>query len=387
MLKILLIEDSEDDAVLISHLLRHHDPEAELTRIETPEELEDALHTKTWDVVLTDYNLPKFSGLDAVRMVTQLDVDTPVIVISGAVGEEMAATLMREGAKDFIRKDNMARLIPAIEREVADASVRRARRQAEVARALSEKREQEAIAQVKAALELDRLRNLFVNSISHELRTPLTAIMGFVEFLEDAVGGPPLLPAQKEFTRGILTNARRLQRLVDDLLDYARIEAGTFTLQCQDTDFQNVLDEVLDSLRPQADAAGVAIAVEVPPAPMPLQIDPQRIEQVLANLITNALKFTSQGGQIRVRAWRENHTLRCEIEDTGVGIAEADFPKLFQLFSQLESGVRKGGTGLGLAISKNLIEAHGGQIGVRSTKGKGSTFWFTLPLLKTEVTA
>jgi signal transduction histidine kinase len=291
----------------------------------------------------------------------------------------MAAALMREGAKDFIRKDNMARLIPAIEREVQDALERRARRQAEAERARSEQREQEAIAQVKAAQELDRLKNVFVNSISHELRTPLTAMLGFLEFLEDGVGGPTT-PTQREYVRGLYSNFRRLQRLVDDLLDYARFEAGSFTLQTREADFVTVVNEVVESLRPQAEAARVAVEVSLPDGPAMVLMDPQRIEQVIANLMTNAIKFTPEGGRVRLRVCVDAARLRFEIADTGPGIPPDELPRLFHLFSQLAPGVRKGGTGLGLAISKSLVEAHGGTIGVDSEPGRGSTFWFELPM-------
>jgi signal transduction histidine kinase len=235
--------------------------------------------------------------------------------------------------------------------------------------------------------ELDHLKSNFVNAVTHELRTPLTSIMGYAEFLEDGIGGA-LAESQLEFVHQIQRGSRRLEFLLNDLLDFARIEAGTFHLRLADADLGRKMRDIADSLRPQAEDGGIELSVRLPETPLLVRMDAQRIGQVLINLIGNALKFTPPGGRIVVSARHEGdpakgepRVLRCEVADTGIGIAAADIPKLFQRFSQLESGVKQGkGAGLGLSISKALIEAHGGQIGVESALNRGSTFWFTLPL-------
>ena len=228
--------------------------------------------------------------------------------------------------------------------------------------------------------ELDRLKNNFVNSVSHELRTPLTSIMGYAEFLEDEIGGP-LSEQQVNFVREILRGSRRLELLLNDLLDYARIEAGTFKLNLTEADFVARAIEVVDSLRPQAAATRIQLLMDFSTESIDLTMDAQRIGQVLLNLLSNAVKFTPPEGRVTLRAKVVGDELVCEVADTGLGIAEEELPRLFQRFSQLRDGVRKGtGTGLGLSISKALVELHGGTIGVRSLIGEGSTFWFTLPL-------
>ncbi|MNX77728.1 Alkaline phosphatase synthesis sensor protein PhoR [compost metagenome] len=166
---------------------------------------------------------------------------------------------------------------------------------------------------------------------------------------------------------------------MDDLLDNARISAGTFRLNLVPSDFGRQIREAVSALKLRASEAGVQIVVELAPTPLTLEMDPQRIHQVLSNLITNALKFTPRGGRIIVRARVEGNRIHCEVQDTGIGIASEDLPKLFQRFGQLEAGKREQGTGLGLSISKSLVEAHGGTIGVISQQGKGTTFWFDLP--------
>jgi signal transduction histidine kinase len=240
-------------------------------------------------------------------------------------------------------------------------------------------REQAARAEVAAARQLDKLKTNFVNAISHELRTPLTSIKGYAEFLEDELQGP-LNPDQASFVREIEVGARRLEALIDDLLDFARIDAGTFTLHPRPFDLQDKVREVLSSLHPQAQKARVQLEPDLAPDPIVVEADPQRVGQVLFNLIGNAIKFTQGGGTITLRTRRTPDTVRCEVVDNGIGIAPEDQAKLFQRFSQLEAGARVGGTGLGLSISKAIVEAHQGAIGVTSEQGRGSTFWFSLPV-------
>ncbi|MNX66882.1 Alkaline phosphatase synthesis sensor protein PhoR [compost metagenome] len=256
------------------------------------------------------------------------------------------------------------------------------RERAEAERAESILREQKARAELEAAQSLDRLKNDFVNSVSHELRTPLTTIKGYTEFLEDGIGGD-LSDAQLKFVRQIGQSTGRLERLVDDLLDFARMEAGTFRLNVVREDLAAKVQEVIASLEPQSEAAGLTLRPVLHDAELWLEMDPQRIAQVLINLIGNAIKFTPPGGLVEVRLCSEDDMVRCEVADNGVGISPEDQARLFQRFSQLSPGMRKGGTGLGLSISKALIEAHGGQIGVESIPGRGTTFWFTLPLVPT----
>ena len=226
--------------------------------------------------------------------------------------------------------------------------------------------------------ELSAQKSQFVNSVSHELRTPLTAIFGYAELLEDEVAGS-LTPEQATFVARLEDGARQLRRLVDDLLDAARLDAGTFRLQLERADPALRIRDVLADLAPAIAAAGLVTSIAVPVGEGELALDPQRIGQVVANLVGNALKFTPPGGTISVCLRWEPTCARCEVQDTGPGIAPEDLPLLFKRFSQLAAGKARGGTGLGLSISKGIIEAHGGEIGVESQPGQGSTFWFTLP--------
>ena len=227
----------------------------------------------------------------------------------------------------------------------------------------------------------DQMKNQFLGILSHELRTPLNAIMGFGSILADRVVGP-LNEDQARYTARILGGAEVLLALIDDLLEMSRIQAGKFSLSVHPFELVEVAIDVIETLRPLADHKGQALVLEHGPLPR-IDGDPTRVRQVITNLVANAIKFTPPGGRIVARARVEGDALRCEVVDTGVGIAEDQRDRLFRPFSQLDMTTTRpaGGTGLGLAISKALVEAHGGAIGVESQPGRGSTFWFELPLV------
>jgi signal transduction histidine kinase len=207
----------------------------------------------------------------------------------------------------------------------------------------------------------------------------LTAILGYAELLEDDLAGPLSLD-QRKFVHQVEKNGKRLERLLNDLLDFARFEAGTFRLNRETYDLVPKLQDVVESLTPQIETAHLQLRLSRPEAPLMVRMDPERLDRVLFNLLSNAIKFTPEGGTIRVTIESRDGMLCGAVSDTGPGIASEDLPRLFHRFSQLELGKRmKGGTGLGLSISKAIIEAHGGQIGASSEPGKGSTFWFQVP--------
>lgn len=226
----------------------------------------------------------------------------------------------------------------------------------------------------------DQAKDEFLSVISHELRTPLNFIMGFGSILQDEVPGE-LNPKQHEYLAKMLNGVDRMLILVNDLLDFAKIQAGELDLMPAPADFVPLAKEVHATMKPLADQKGISLAFDMPEH-LELVVDGPRIVQVLTNLIGNAIKFTSAGGQIVLKSRFDGPDLLTEVIDTGIGIAPEDLPKLFTRFKQLDmSSTRQvGGTGLGLSISKAIVESHGGSIGVHSQKGKGSTFWFRLPV-------
>ena len=234
---------------------------------------------------------------------------------------------------------------------------------------------------IEALRQADRLKDQFLGILSHELRTPINAITGFGSLLTDEIAGP-LNKTQHEYLQKMLAGAETLLSLINDLLDMSRIQAGKFELFKEPMRFDMAARHVIDSLAPLAGKKALEVRDEVPEDLPDVIADRQRVVQILTNLVGNAIKFTPVGGRIVLRACIEASHLRCEVEDTGIGIAPQHMSKLFNPFTQADmSNTRQaGGTGLGLSICKALVEAHGGEIGVTSQVARGSVFWFTLPL-------
>jgi signal transduction histidine kinase len=226
----------------------------------------------------------------------------------------------------------------------------------------------------------NRLKSDFLANMSHELRTPLNSIIGFSDMLlTEEVGA--LSPMQRDFLETVARNGRHLLELISELLDLSKIEAGQLRLTLEPVDLADLLREAADNVRAQSQQRGHRLDVEVPEGTMRISADHVRIRQVLLNLLSNAIKFTPDGGSVRLVGRSDNGAARVEVIDTGIGIAPADQAKLFQEFVQLDPSASRHyeGTGLGLALCKRLVELHGGRIGVESDRGRGSTFWFTLP--------
>lgn len=240
----------------------------------------------------------------------------------------------------------------------------------------------EALAQANAQLqELDRMKDAFLSMITHELRTPLTVISGITEMLDEGIYGQLSGEQSKQIVQ-ISEQAARLRHLVNDLLDLSKIEAGMLKLRITWLAPYTLVETVVEQLQPLAEKSEVTLAHNISPNLPEVRCDGQRIEQVLTNLIANALKFTPSGGMVSVCVQLEDNALCFCVADTGCGIASEAQPFIFNKFFQVHShtDAQAKGTGLGLAIVKHLVELHGGQVSVSSTLGQGSRFCFTLPL-------
>jgi signal transduction histidine kinase len=228
--------------------------------------------------------------------------------------------------------------------------------------------------------ELDELKSDFLGNVSHELRTPLAAIKGFVDNLLDGVKGP-LPEPQRHYLIRMKDNVERLARMVSDLLDLTRIEAGKIDIVPQALHTATACLEATESLRPLARARHVRLAVEAEGCP-PLWADPDKLHQVLTNLLSNAVKFTRPGGAVAVRAESvPPDTVRLAVHDTGPGIPPAERERVFDKFYQVGrvDGERPSGTGLGLTIARHLVDLHGGRIWIEDGACGGSTFVVLLP--------
>jgi two-component system, OmpR family, phosphate regulon sensor histidine kinase PhoR len=228
---------------------------------------------------------------------------------------------------------------------------------------------------------LETLRKDFVANVSHELRTPITAVRSAVETLRLTLSGDP--SSNERFVDIIDRNAQRLGALVEDLLDLSRIESKEYRPQTVPVPLRVVSEQVLTLMRARLEEKRINVGNEIGPDLPHARADRQAVEQVFTNLLDNAIKYCGSGAQVKLRASCSNSTLRVEIADTGPGIESRHLPRLFERFYRVDSGRSRdmGGTGLGLSIVKHLLEAMNGTIGVESTPGRGSTFWFTLPIV------
>lgn len=243
--------------------------------------------------------------------------------------------------------------------------------------------EKEAIEKkLEAAEELNRVKSEFVSVVSHELRTPLAIIKEAVMLMADEVAGS-LNEKQKEILIKAQSNIKRLKGIIDDLLDVSRIESGRMKLHYSLANLNDLLKEPSDFFRKQAKHKGIDLEYILPKEQVNIFLDPNRLNQVVSNLVYNAIKFTEEDGKIRVELKVFEDRVRLAVIDSGIGIARADLPRLFNKFTQVSriSDTQRKGVGLGLSIAKELVERHGGEIWVESKLGVGSKFYFTLPRL------
>ena len=253
-----------------------------------------------------------------------------------------------------------------------------------VARDITEfKQMQEGLVLAKEEAERsNKFKDQFLSTMSHELRTPLNAVMGFSDMLSEERYGP-LNDRQRRYVTHINTGGRHLLRLINDILDLSKIEAGRLQLAIESVPIKPSFAEVFDCLRPLADKKSQTLVVQSL-LNLCVRADATRLRQVLMNLVGNAIKFTPEGGKIELAAQQLGEVVRVEVRDSGPGIPEGEQQRIFEAFHRLQQSDKTSeGTGLGLAITRRLVELHGGRLGLESIPGSGSCFYFTLPITAT----
>jgi signal transduction histidine kinase len=359
-LRLLLIEDSEDDAAILLRELRRGGFTVTPTRVQTAEELDQALDEGPWDVIIADYALPRFDGLTAFAQVQRRGLDVPFLIVSGTIGEDIAVAAMKAGVHDFLLKDRLARLAPTVTRELREAQVRAERRKMQEQLMLSER--------------LSSL-GMLAASVAHEINNPMASLMMNLRFALDAVPGQPLTEDGQQALREAMECSERIRDIIQDIKVFSRPDEQAMN----PTDVHRVLDSSLRMARNHVfhRARLTKDYQEVPR----VHGSEARLGQIFLNLIINAAQAIPEGHrdehEIRVTTCREaDGGVRVEIRDTGTGIPPELHERIFEpFFTTKPVGV---GTGLGLSICRRLIAEMGGSMGVESTPGQGSMFWLRL---------
>lgn len=358
-LKVLIVDDSEDDTILLVRELRHGDYDPQYLRVERPEAMKNALEKSAWDLVLSDFTMPHFNGMAALSVLQETGLDIPFIIVSGSIGEDVAVACMKAGASDYIMKNNLHRLVPAVARELAEAEGRRARRAAE---------------EKLVAAERLQMVGQVASSIIHDLKNPMQVILGNLEFL-NAEGLAS--EKRKRYCETIDKQVERMLGMCQEILDFAK---GEVSLSLESVNLLELCKEMVETYERPFAASGVRLSfegrLEESRSPF-VMADRERIWRVLTNLIGNAKEAMPSGGEIQVSVVVSLQEAKVEVCDNGPGVPEEIREKLFDPF--FTHGKAKG-TGLGLSIVKKIVEAHGGKIDLSPETGAGTTFKIVLPV-------
>lgn len=350
---LLIIEDNPGDARLLREMLRDDTTyPAHLVLAGTMAEAETCLAANGIDIILLDLGLPDAQGIEAIRRARMAAPGTPLVVLTGADDDALAASSLQEGAQDYLIKG-----------EIETRSLLRALRYA------SERK------------RLERLKDEFVATVSHELRTPLTSITGSLGLLMGSAAGVLPAPAAR-LLKIAHTNCQRLVRLVNDILDIEKLESGQVVFDLRKVEVRALIEQAVDANRGFAETHNVRLRIEgATSAVANVRADTDRLAQVVTNLLSNAVKFSSSGSEVVIDIEKGIDLVRINVRDHGPGISEAFKLHIFERFAQADASNirRKGGTGLGLSIVKQIVERLGGKVGFADAPGGGTTFYIELP--------
>jgi signal transduction histidine kinase len=346
---------------------------------------------------VSDIMMPEVTGETLVREVRknpELD-GTPIILLSARADDEVRLRLLSEGVQDYLVKpfspdelqarvgnwtemkrarDLLRGALDTTQGDVEALAAQITARNRELKEALEALRL--AFAEAEAA---NHAKADFLSVMSHELRTPLNAIVGYIELLEGEIGGP-LNDTQRSYIERVKGSAQHLRSLVEEVLTYARIEAGAEQVARREVDLRDVVREAESLVAPAAAEKGLALEVQLPEEPILVETDPERVRRILVNLAGNAVKFTREG-RVTLSLRSEGDWITLRVEDTGPGIAEEDMEKIFEPFWQADPSTTRaaGGTGLGLAITRRMVDLLGGQIQVTAKLETGTSVLVRLP--------
>ena len=367
-LRVLLVEDSEDDALLVLRELQREGYEPCHDRVDTAEAMSAALDDQPWDIIISDYSMPSFSMPAALEMMKGKGLDLPFIIVSGAIGEEAAVSAMRAGARDYVMKGNLARLGPAVERELREAEMRHEHKQME-----EDKQRMEQ--QLHLAGRLAAVGELAAG-VAHELNNPLAAVQGFAQLLASR---SDLDESIREDIDSIYREAQRAAKITQNLLSFARRHNPEKRLISVNDALAQSLDLHTYSMR----VNNIEIMVELDPDLPKTMADFHQMQQVFVNIITNAEQAMTDAhgqGKLSVKTQTIGQNIRISFADTGPGMPKENLDRIFDpFFTTKEVGK---GTGLGLSICFGIVHEHGGRLYAKCKSGKGATFIVDMPIIE-----
>ncbi len=363
-LRFLLVEDNPVDVELVERGLRRAGFDFTSAVVQTPEDFTRELRANRPHVVLADYNLPHWRGMEALEILAREGLDVPLILVTGALGDMTAVDCIKEGATDYVLKGALTRLPIAIRRALLEKGLREQRQLAE--KKLAEKVEELA----RSNHDLEQ----FAYVASHDLQEPLRMVAAYTQLLAERYRGKLDGNADKYIGYAV-EGALRMQTLILDLLAFSRV--GQTETDRKNGECNAALDNAIANLRSAIEESGAVVTHDQLP---PVAIDPTQLVQLFQNLIGNAIKFRGkESPAIRVSAEKQDATWLFTVADNGIGISPQYKDKIFVIFQRLHTREEYSGNGVGLAICKKIVEHHGGRIWVESELGCGATFHFTLP--------
>ncbi|MBP5976579.1 response regulator [Brasilonema sp. CT11] len=393
-LKILIIDDDQVDRMAVRCILSKTGVEMEVSEVGDLRSAIALLSDTLYDCVFLDYCLPDQDGLSLLQSLRLNNIEVPVIVLTSDEDEQIAVELMKAGAADYISKSSrlsseilLKLLRNAIRVHRAEMQVALINQQLHQSNELLIRQNQELEVQRQhielqnlRLIEASHLKSQFLATISHELRTPMNAIIGFSQLLLRPKFGQ-LTHQQKDMLERILSNAKHLLMLLNQVIDFSKLEAGRLNLKLEIFDLSKVVNATVEEMRSLAEEKNLSLLVQMNLQNSLMFNDPTRIRQMLSNLLLNAIKFT-ESGSIKVEV-KELPELKVEIavHDTGIGIAPADLQKIFEPFRQVDQSLTRkySGTGVGLPMIKALLQTMGGNISVESQLNNHSVFRIQLP--------
>lgn len=362
-LHILLIEDNPSDAELEIAELRRGSFEVRSDIAQTREEVCKLLEQNSYDVVLADYNLPHFRGMEAVEIIRQKNLSTPLILATGALNSVTAVECLKQGATDYVLKDNLSRLPLCVRRALEETRMKRERQRAQ----------EELAKKVEELARSNRDLEQFAYVSSHDLQEPLRMVAAYTQLLAERYRGQ-LDEKADRYIGYAVEGALRMQALIEDLLAFSRVgrNGGEHTA----TDCNAAVDEALRNLAAAVRDSGVIVTRGQLPF---VHGSHFQLVQLFQNLIGNAIKFRKgQPPMVKVSAEQMDDNCQIAVEDNGIGIATEHREQIFVIFQRLHTREEYAGNGVGLAICKKIVEQHGGSIWVEANPKGGSIFRFTL---------